>query len=111
MDSDTQLLKGTLDGCLLLLIGSHGELYGYELSTALADAGLDTVRAGSIYPALLRLERDGMVASELRESSSGPTRKYYSITPEGARYAASFLASWQALNRSIINLERKFYEN
>lgn len=104
MESHTQLLKGMLDGGILLVIAARGELYGYELSSALAASGFDTVRSGSIYPALLRLEREGHIASELRKSDSGPDRKYYQITAKGTGYMREFIAFWQTTNTTIQQL-------
>lgn len=93
-----------LDGGILLVIAARGELYGYELSSALAAYGFDTVRSGSIYPALLRLEREGHIASELRKSDSGPDRKYYQITPKGLDYMQQFIDFWQTTNITIQQL-------
>ncbi|MFZ1811989.1 MAG: PadR family transcriptional regulator [Candidatus Saccharimonadales bacterium] len=104
MESYTQLLKGMLDGGILLVIAARGEIYGYELSSTLATYGFDTVRSGSIYPALLRLERDGHIESELRKSDSGPQRKYYKITQKGIRYMDQFIDFWQTTNKTIQEL-------
>lgn len=104
MDSYTQLLKGTLDGGILLVIVAHHELYGYELSATLAQYGFDTVRSGSIYPALLRLEKEGYIHSTLRESTQGPPRKYYLITGKGREYMQQFIIAWREVNQSIESL-------
>ena len=54
-------------------------MYGYEITEQLSNYGLDMVAQGTIYPLLLKLEKEHMVTSYLKESTSGPPRKYYSI--------------------------------
>ena len=44
----------------------------------------------------LRLERKGLIAAAFRASPAGPSRKYYSLTPEGATYLAEFREAWRA---------------
>ncbi|MBP7760661.1 PadR family transcriptional regulator [Candidatus Saccharibacteria bacterium] len=107
MELNSQLLKGVLDGGILLAISARGELYGYELCSALATYGFDTVRSGSIYPALLRLERDGHIDSVLRSSPVGPDRKYYRITEKGIEYMQQFIEFWESMNQSINQLIRE----
>jgi PadR family transcriptional regulator len=75
------VLRGVLDLCLLALLQDQ-PVYGYELTERLADRGLP-VAAGSTYPLLARLEKAGLVATEVRPSSSGPPRKYYTLTAAG----------------------------
>ena len=53
----TQMLKGTLEGCILKVI-SKNETYGYEISEALKDYGFSNISEGTIYPLLLRLEKN-----------------------------------------------------
>ena len=72
----SQILKGTLEACILQLI-KNKEMYGYEITEQLSNYGLDMVAQGTIYPLLLKLEKEHMVTSYLKESTSGPPRKYY----------------------------------
>jgi PadR family transcriptional regulator, regulatory protein PadR len=76
------LLKGVLDMCLLAII-SEEPSYGYEMVNKLASKGLDLVSEGTIYPVLSRLQKNGLVEGYLVESSGGPARKYYRLTPQG----------------------------
>lgn len=64
--------------------------YGYEIVTTLEEFGFEDVKEGSIYPLLVRLEKKGMISSELRPSPLGPKRKYYSLTAEGEAYLQEF---------------------
>lgn len=57
MTTSTQMLKGILEGCLLSII-SEGEIYGYEMTKKLAHYGFDQISEGSIYPILLRMQRN-----------------------------------------------------
>ncbi|WP_342527790.1 PadR family transcriptional regulator [Chryseomicrobium sp. FSL W7-1435] len=93
----SQLLKGFLDGCVLSVIEKQ-TVYGYELSRKLQQAGLPDVPEGTIYPVLLRLQKQGLVVSEMRPSESGPNRKYYSITPSGQETLAVIRREWQLLS-------------
>lgn len=93
---DPQLLKGVLPLLVLrLLVGA--ESYGYELVTRLRAAGLETITTGTVYPVLGRLERDGLLASRLVASSSGPARKYYRPTDDGVAQLARAEAGWAEL--------------
>ena len=79
-----QLRRGWLELCVLNALRG-GERYGYELVHALAALpGLD-VTEGTLYPLLSRLRLTGLVATRLEESSAGPARKYYALTPQGRR--------------------------
>ncbi len=97
--SDPQLLKGVLPMLVLAVLTEH-ESYGYELVTRLQDAGLDEMSAGTVYPVLNRLERDGLVASRLVASTAGPARKYYVPTADGATELARAAEAWERLGRT-----------
>ena len=81
----SQMLKGTLEGCILTVIG-QGEVYGYEISQKLERYGFGKIAEGTIYPLLLRLEKNGCVSSFYRKSEVGPKRKYYTLTERGSRF-------------------------
>lgn len=69
MSIRSQLLKGILDGCILAVIAEE-TVYGYELSRKLQQVGLSDVSEGTIYPVLLRLQKNGMIEGEMRPSDS-----------------------------------------
>ena len=85
----SQILKGTLEACILQLI-KNKDMYGYEITEQLSNYGLDMVAQGTIYPLLMKLEKENLVVSYLKESNFGPPRKYYSITEEGNKYIVNF---------------------
>ena len=78
----SQMLKGTLEGCVLAIIGMK-ETYGYEISEQLEAHGFGRVAEGTIYPLLLRLEKGGLISATYKASELGPKRKYYVLTEKG----------------------------
>jgi PadR family transcriptional regulator PadR len=95
-DHDSQLLKGVL-GLLLLHLLAEQESYGYEVVQRLHDLGLTDVAAGTVYPALSRLEREKRLSARLVASSEGPARKYYRPTKAGHDALAAGTAQWASL--------------
>ena len=105
----SQLLKGTLEGCILAAIRQR-PTYGYEIAQTLAACGFGQIAEGTIYPLLLRLEKNGAVRAETRPSPLGPSRKYYSLTEIGERALADFMASYAELSRAVDRLLAKTEE-
>lgn len=99
----TQLLKGILEGCILKII-EEGPVYGYLLSQKLHDAGLTDVKEGTIYPVLLRLQKNGYIKGEIRPSDAGPNRKYYTITNAGKESLEKITTEWKELVRPVNEL-------
>ena len=96
----SRLLRGVLDACLLAIVEAE-DRYGYELTSALHAAGLDTVSDGSIYPLLTRLEKRGLLSSYRRPAASGPPRRYYQITPKGRSELATAVSIWQQVATGV----------
>src|SRR5262252_5734359 len=61
----------------------HEPHYGYSLVRVLTEDGSVSLKEGTIYPILARLDRDGLLRSVWVESVQGPPRKYYALTPAG----------------------------
>jgi PadR family transcriptional regulator PadR len=78
----TQLRKGILELAILGAL-SKGRHYGYSLVRTIAGQSDIDLTEGTIYPILGRLAKEGLVRSEWVESSQGPPRKYYTLTPKG----------------------------
>jgi PadR family transcriptional regulator PadR len=97
------MLKGLLEGSLLALI-AKGETYGYEMTEKLKEYQFAVVSEGSIYPVLMRLEKNNFVISTKRASPSGPKRKYYSITDEGLKELDRFKEYWEQLSFGVDSL-------
>lgn len=78
----TQLRKGILELAVMGVL-RHERHYGYSLVRVLSQAGSITLKEGTIYPILGRLDREGLVRSEWVMSDQGPPRKYYELTASG----------------------------
>ena len=104
MDHSSQLLKGVLDMCLLSLIAEEPS-YGYEMAAKLEERGLRLVSEGSIYPALSRLQKTGLVKGYFVETDgSGPPRKYYRIETDGISHLAAWTGEWEALSTGVTSV-------
>lgn len=99
----SQMLKGTLEGCVLAIIRQQ-ETYGYEISQQLRVYGFGDIAEGTIYPLLLRLERNGWISATYRQSELGPKRKYYSLTEQGQTELHAFFAAFVELSRAVNRL-------
>ena len=102
MTTQSQMLKGILEGCILSLMENR-EVYGYELSTLLEQSGLTFVSEGSIYPLLLRMQKEQLIEGTLRSDagSGGPPRKYYTLTAKGQDTLSLFKQHWGTLKHSV----------
>ncbi|QBP43057.1 PadR family transcriptional regulator [Paenisporosarcina antarctica] len=94
------MLKGILEGCLLAII-KRGETYGYEMIEKLEEFGFNMVSEGSIYPVLMRMQKDNLVTTVMKASPNGPNRKYYSITELGQVELADYQARWKELSHAV----------
>lgn len=99
----SQMLKGTLEGCVLAII-ARTETYGYEISQQLQAYGFGAIPEGTIYPLLLRLEKNALVRATYRPSELGPRRKYYRLTPRGRAELEAFFVSYRALTTAVDRL-------
>jgi PadR family transcriptional regulator PadR len=104
MDDLTEMLKGTLEGCVLEVIGSE-ETYGYAITRRLNELGFADVIEGTVYTILLRLERSGLVQVTKRPSGMGPPRKFYALNDAGREELATFWAKWEYLSSRIDKLK------
>lgn len=100
MSLRSQLLKGILEGCILSIIYQQ-PTYGYELSMKLQKFGLSDVSEGSIYPILLRLQKEKLIHGEMKKSEAGPKRKYYRLTDEGHEALADFIYHWDSIKEPV----------
>jgi PadR family transcriptional regulator, regulatory protein PadR len=99
-DPTTTWVRGVLDLSLLGLLAA-GEAYGYELARALEQSGIGAVPGGSLYPALLRLEKAGHLRAEWRAGDGGPGRKYYALTTAGRRALDRDARAWRTFAASL----------
>lgn len=106
MAKTTQLLKGIMEGVILKVI-SKEETYGYEIYQKLQSYGFDEFAEGSLYPLLLRLEKNNLIKAEKKQSPFGPDRKYYSLTEEGEKEVAEFIEALEIINNNIKKVWRE----
>jgi PadR family transcriptional regulator PadR len=99
----SQLRRGVLEFCVLALL-RDGERYSFDLVRALSDVDGLVTSEGTLYPLLGRLRREGLVESMWRESSAGPPRRYYTITPDGDATLRTFAAQWSRFRDSVDGL-------
>lgn len=88
-----QWLHGFLELCLLSLLAEERD-YGVGLAERLAAAGLGELPGGTLYPSLLRLEKQGLVHTSREPSVTGPPRKYYELTAAGRAAQAEREDAW-----------------
>ncbi len=102
MASTTELLQGTLDLLILKAI-SLGPLHGYGVLLRIQQMSQDKlqIQQGSLYPALYRLEHQGLIASEWGDSENNRRAKYYRLTAPGKRRLRDEVAYWQRLSEAI----------
>jgi PadR family transcriptional regulator PadR len=108
---DNKWPSGWLRGVIelsVLAIASEGETYGYIVGARLAEAGLGTIKGGTLYPILNRLEHSGALTAEWRQGDGGPGRKFYQVTDDGLARLTHERQQWSAFSSraaSIINPE------
>ncbi len=102
MSDSTGLLQGTLD-LLILKAVSLGPLHGYGVLLRIQQISGERlqIQQGSLYPALYRLEHQGLIASEWGESENKRKAKFYRLTAAGRRRFKEEVADWQRLSDTI----------
>jgi PadR family transcriptional regulator PadR len=98
-NTTAQMRKGILEFCILSLISGR-DLYTSEILEALKNRKMLVVE-GTIYPLLTRLKNANLLQYRWEESTSGPPRKYYSITAEGVAFLGELQTVWKELNQAV----------
>ena len=98
-NTTAQMRKGILEFCILSLISGR-DLYTSEILEALKNRKMLVVE-GTIYPLLTRLKNASLLQYRWEESTSGPPRKYYSITAEGEAFLGELQTIWKELNQAV----------
>jgi len=96
------LLQGTLD-MLILKAVSLGPMHGYGVLLRIQQCSREAlqIQQGSLYPALYRLEHQGLIASEWGESENRRRAKFYSLTAAGRRRLKAERAAWEQMVEAI----------
>jgi len=101
----TQLRKGILELAVLGAL-SRRRHYGYSLVRTISGTSDIDLTEGTIYPILGRLAREGLIRSEWVESSQGPPRKYYTLTPKGEEAFRTLDEEFRKLVAIVDNAQR-----
>jgi transcriptional regulator len=102
MSARIELLQGTLDVLILRTLQtgpSHGHAIAKHIQRTSED--LLKVETGSLYPALHRLEAQGLVAAAWELSDKGKRAKYYRLTATGRKHLTAEQSKWQAFSRAV----------
>ena len=102
MDNQRELLKGNTESLLLALLIQEA-MYGYQLVKELQrrSQGYFQFREGTLYPALHRLEQDGLVEARWQASPTGQQRRYYYLTDKGRMDLQARLSTWNGFARAM----------
>ena len=108
MKIEKSLLSGSTPMLILALL-KDGDKYGYEMVAELARRSDDTfeLKEGTLYPLLTRLKNQGMLSYRWEESTQGPPRKYYTLTPKGHQALEEMDAAWNEVIDSVEYIKNK----
>jgi len=104
-NTKAQMRKGILEYCILSILQSH-EAYPSEIISELRESGLNVVE-GTIYPLLTRLKNADILIYRWEESSSGPPRKYYSLSESGEEFIDGLGQTWTELSAAVNKITLK----
>lgn len=104
MNNKSQLLKGSLEGCVLKIIDFKEEVYGYDIAKILKENGFEDISEGTLYPLYTRLQKNGFITATVKESTLGPARKYYHLTEKGKEELQDFIQTWEDMCKNINNI-------
>jgi PadR family transcriptional regulator PadR len=102
-DARTQVLQGTLDLLILKTLDSIGAQHGFGIARRIEQVSADVLalNQGTLYPALLRLEQQGMIASEWGTSSNNRRARFYSLTRRGGSRLAQEIEQWRLVSGAV----------
>ncbi len=97
MSDKTEVWQGTLALMVLKTLDTMGPLHGYGIARRIEQTSGHALALnyGTLYPALLKLEQEGSIASEWGTSENNRKAKYYRLTRNGRRQLAKAAAEWQ----------------
>jgi len=94
-----QMRKGVLEYCILSVLANNS-LYASDIIKKLKEARLIVVE-GTLYPLLTRQKNAGLLSYKWQESTQGPPRKYYQLTPLGKQFLLELDHSWKELIEAV----------
>ncbi len=105
----TQMRKGVLEYCILSII-KKGDAYASDIIDELKKAEMIVVE-GTLYPLLTRLKNDNLLQYRWEESTSGPPRKYYSLTDQGEYFLIELANTWTELIEAVKKVTQEIDKN
>ncbi len=102
MGKPTDLVQGTLD-LLILKTLSLEPKHGWAIAKRIQQLSNEVlkVKQGSLYPALYRIEKEGWITAEWRQTETGREAKFYALTKAGRAHLKKEVASWQRLSEAV----------
>jgi PadR family transcriptional regulator, regulatory protein PadR len=99
----SEVLQGTLDLLVLKTLDSMGPMHGFGIALRIQQVSEDLLQLnqGTLYPAVLRLEQRGWIASKWGVSENNRKAKYYSLTRAGRKRLAEEVESWDRMSAMI----------
>ncbi|MCD8102069.1 MAG: PadR family transcriptional regulator [Alistipes sp.] len=94
-----QMRKGILEYCILAIL-SRNDAYASQIIAELKQAEMIVVE-GTLYPLLTRQKNQGLLSYRWEESTQGPPRKYYTITPKGRELLSQLDSAWEEMVQQI----------
>ena len=98
-NTQSQMRKGILEFCILSII-KRGEAYPSDIAEEMKKSGMNILE-GTLYPLLTRLKNAEMVTYRWEESSGGPPRKYFSLTPTVQSFYEELHQTWKELSSAV----------
>lgn len=107
-DGKREVLQGTLDLIVLKTLDAMGPLHGYGLAQRIQQVSEDLLKLnqGTLYPALVRLEQRGFIASKWGASENNRRARFYSLTRGGRRQLAAETEQWERTSALMARLLR-----
>jgi transcriptional regulator len=102
MGKPSDLIQGTLDLLILKTIALQA-MHGWRIAQRIQQVSGDVlqVQQGSLYPALHRLEQEGWIRADWRETENNRRAKFYSLTAAGRRQMEKELSNWKRLSAAV----------
>ena len=103
LEYDRELLRGNTDSLLLYLISEFGRIHGYRLIKEIRQRsdGFFEFREGTVYPALHKLESEGLILGEWQVQPNGQQRRYYTITEKGEEVLSTRISMWFKFSKAM----------
>jgi transcriptional regulator len=104
--SRSDVLQGTLDLLILKTLEVLGAQHGFGIARRIEQVSADVLalNQGTLYPALLRLEQQGLITSEWGTSTNNRRARFYSLTRKGRSRLATEIAQWQLVSGAVNNI-------